>query len=134
MWIYYRGYPMYKNFIPVFVLFISVAVACERAEERSEITELPDRASQISEKIKGGALIVDVRTPEEFASGAYPGAINIPLQIIADNLDKFGPKNRSIVVYCRSGSRSRTARVMLRRAGFSDVTDGGSLAEMNEFR
>lgn len=82
------------------------------------------------EKIKNGAMIVDVRTPEEFAAGHYKKAINIPLQEIDKRLSEFGPTNKAVVVYCRSGNRSGKAKDILRKAGYSDVTNAGGLADM----
>jgi phage shock protein E len=81
-------------------------------------------------KIKAGALVVDVRTPAEFAAGAYPGATNIPLDQVEKRLADFGDRKRAIVVYCRSGNRSGQAKVILEKNGFTDVTDGGSFKDM----
>lgn len=65
---------------------------------------------EIQKLIADGALIVDVRTPEEFKTSNYNGAINIPLADIEKNLHMFGIKNRKIIVYCRSGNRSGKAK------------------------
>ena len=81
-------------------------------------------------KIKAGALVVDVRTPAEFAAGAYPGATNIPLAEIEQRLADFGDHKRGIVVYCRSGNRSGQAKVILEKNGFSDITNGGVFKDM----
>lgn len=81
-------------------------------------------------KIKTGALVVDVRTVAEFASGAYQGAINIPLDQVEKRLADFGDRKRAIVVYCRSGNRSGQAKVILENNGFSNVTNGGGLKDM----
>jgi phage shock protein E len=84
----------------------------------------------VQDKIKAGALVVDVRTPAEFTAGAYPGAINIPLDQIEKRLSEFGDHKRSIVVYCRSGHRSGQAQALLMKGGFTDVTNGGGLKNM----
>lgn len=75
-----------------------------------------------------GALLVDVRTPEEFSAGHIDGAVNIPLQALDRRMGELGPKDRSIVVYCRSGNRSSRARRMLESAGFSAVHDLGAMS------
>lgn len=75
-------------------------------------------------------LVVDVRTPREFARGAYPGAINIPLDSLDDRLDEFGSFSREITVYCASGARSDYAREMLQRKGFKNVINGGGIVQM----
>ena len=87
-------------------------------------------AAVVREKIKAGALVVDVRTPAEFASGAYQGAINIPLDQVEKRLADFGARKHAIVVYCRTGNRSGQAKVILEKNGFSDVTTGGGLKDM----
>ncbi len=80
-------------------------------------------------KIAAGAMVIDVRTPGEFASGAYPGAVNIPVDVLGQQLAKV-PKGKPVVVYCRSGARSAAAEKTLRAAGYADVTNGGGLSGM----
>jgi len=84
----------------------------------------------IGKRINGGALVVDVRTPVEFSSGNYSGAVNIPLSEIESRLWEFGSKNRPIVVYCRTGNRSFHAKALLEKHGFTDVSNGGGLKDM----
>ncbi|MCB9496715.1 MAG: rhodanese-like domain-containing protein [Fibrobacteria bacterium] len=79
---------------------------------------------------KKGPFIVDVRSPGEFASGAYPGAVNIPLDTLPARLAEFGPKDREIVVYCASGARSGYAESILSQSGFTKVRNGGGLVHM----
>jgi len=79
------------------------------------------------DKIAARALVVDVRTPAEFPSGAYPGAINIPVFEVEKRLAEFGDRKRAIVVYCHSGNRSAQAKAILERNGFLDVSNGGAL-------
>ncbi len=79
------------------------------------------------------AVIIDVRTPGEFASGHLEGAINIDVQS-ADfaaqvmELDKDG----EYFIYCRSGNRSGQAIAQMNQMGFSDMTNGGSVADASE--
>ena len=86
----------------------------------------------IKEKIKAGAAVIDVRTADEFADGAYPGAKNIPVDVIQNKLDQVGPKDKSVIVYCASGGRSAAAQKILRASGFTDVTNAGGLDDMPE--
>ncbi|MGF1503991.1 MAG: rhodanese-like domain-containing protein [Anaerolineae bacterium] len=71
-------------------------------------------------------ILVDVRTPEEFASGHIPGAINIPVEEIANRLDEI-PADTNVVVYCRSGNRSATAASELAESGYASIYDLGGI-------
>lgn len=89
------------------------------------------RADAAWELIESGALVVDVRTPEEFAQGHLDNAINIPLNTVETGFADIA-KDRSIVVYCRSGNRSGMAMESLVKQGFINVHNGGGLSEMQE--
>jgi phage shock protein E len=80
-------------------------------------------------RLDAGAQIVDVRSPGEFHSGAYPGARNIPVQELASRVGELDP-GRPIVVYCASGARSAAAAGLLKKAGFADVVNAGGLRNM----
>jgi phage shock protein E len=84
--------------------------------------------------IKEGALIVDVRTGEEFASGHYNNAKNIPVDQVESRLKDFGSKEGKIVVYCRSGGRSSKAKAILEANGFKNIINGGGLSDMPEIK
>jgi NADPH-dependent 2,4-dienoyl-CoA reductase/sulfur reductase-like enzyme/rhodanese-related sulfurtransferase len=75
-------------------------------------------------------LIVDVRTPGEFAGGAYQGAVNIQLDELPARVNELGDKSRDITLYCASGARSAYAQRMLQQMGFTKVTNGGGLMHM----
>jgi phage shock protein E len=84
----------------------------------------------VRQKITAGAVILDVRTADEYRGGAYPGAINIPVQELPARLGELPKKDRPIVVYCASGVRSASAAGALARAGFTDVVNAGGLRSM----
>jgi phage shock protein E len=86
--------------------------------------------SEVKEWINSGALIVDVRTPEEFAAAQFHNAINIPLSDLDKNLQIFGDKEMKIIVYCRTGNRSGQAKSILEKNGFTNVINGGGLSDM----
>src|SRR5690606_7586046 len=90
----------------------------------------PDNQA-LNEAINNGAFVVDVRTPAEFAQGSVPGAVNIPLDQIQQQMSKFSTK-KSIVVFCRSGSRSGQAKSILERNGHNQVINGGTWQNVNE--
>jgi len=87
-------------------------------------------ASNVKDMIKAGAKIVDVRSSQEFADESYPGAVNLPLSIIAAKLDELGPKDGPIVLYCASGARSAQAARLLKQEGFTNVVNAGGLDDM----
>ena len=86
-------------------------------------------ASTVKEKIAAGATIVDVRTPGEFRDGAYPGAVNIPVQDLDRQMGEI-PKDKPVVLYCASGARSAAAARALKQAGYPDVVNAGGLGDM----
>jgi phage shock protein E len=86
--------------------------------------------TSVKDMIADGAKIVDVRSPGEFADGAYPGAVNIPVGILGSKLEELGPKDRPIVLYCASGARSAKAARILAQAGFSKAVNAGGLDDM----
>lgn len=82
--------------------------------------------------IDDGAFLVDVRTPGEFAEGHVVGSVNIPLDKVTMELEKFKNK-KNIIVFCRSGNRSGQAKTILEQQGIVNVTNGGSWEEVNQF-
>ena len=73
-------------------------------------------------------IILDVRTPAEYASGHIPGAINLPLQDIAIGYtDPLPDLNQLILVYCRSGNRSLQASAMLAEYGYNNIVEFGGI-------
>lgn len=71
-----------------------------------------------------GAIILDVRTKNEFQGGHIKGAVNIPLQVLQANLSKL-KKDKPIITCCASGMRSASARGVLKSNGFTEVYNGG---------
>ena len=80
--------------------------------------------------VNGGAFLVDVRSPGEFAEGNVKGSVNIPLDQVQNQLAKFKDKEY-IVVFCRSGNRSGQAKSILEQNGFTNVTNGGTWQDVN---
>jgi phage shock protein E len=83
-----------------------------------------------AELVKSGAVILDVRTPDEFKRGHIKGAINIPLQTLHNQLNRLN-KDKTIITCCASGMRSSSAKSMLASAGFKDVHNGGGWMSLN---
>lgn len=75
------------------------------------------------------ALIVDVRSPQEYLGGTAPGAINIPVSVLpvrAHELDS----DKHVIVFCRSGARSEQAKTILSSLGFDKVQNAGGISNM----
>jgi len=81
----------------------------------------------------GDAIIIDVRTEQEFNAGHISGAINIPYDVIAEKIGEVTTDlNKKIIVYCRSGRRSGIAKNTLEKLGYNNVENGGSLEDMRK--
>ena len=84
-----------------------------------------------------GAVVIDVRTPDEYAGGHLPQATNIAVQDLPNRLPEVeklvaGDKARPIVLYCGAGSRAAKAKAALDAAGYSNVVNGGGLDDLRE--
>jgi rhodanese-related sulfurtransferase len=82
--------------------------------------------------ITEGALILDVRSGGEFASGHIGRAMNIPLDQLERNLSKLG-KNQLIITCCASGMRSSSAKSLLESKGFTNVYNAGSWMSLKRY-
>jgi len=81
---------------------------------------------EYAQLVKQGAVILDVRTKGEFASGHIRGSVNIPVEQLSKNLQKFKRKDKAIITCCASGSRSGLAKSILKSNGFTEVYNGGA--------
>lgn len=91
------------------------------------------RGAMISEEdarrlLREGAPVVDVRTPGEFIRDPVPGAVNVPLDALRARIREVVPdSSRPVLLHCHSGGRSAVARMLLRRAGYSQAHNLGSV-------
>jgi len=94
-------------------------------------TEEEAKTATIQSEDFNSQIIIDVRTPQEFRTGAVPKAINIPLDELMQRYEELGNNaEREIIVYCASGARSAYAQTMLAQIGYSNVKNGGGIAQM----
>lgn len=75
-----------------------------------------------------GAVLLDVRTPDEYRQGHIPGSKNVPLQSISKVADMIDNKSTSIFVHCLSGARSRRAAAILKQMGYTNVKNIGGIS------
>ncbi len=86
-----------------------------------------DEAAQLMQQ-ETDFVLLDVRTPEEYAGGHIPGAINVPNETIgSDPIDALPNKEQKILVYCRSGNRSKMAAAKLAEQGYTNIVEIGGI-------
>ena len=77
-----------------------------------------------------GYMILDVRTPEEYAEKHIPNAINVPNEnIVTDEISALPDKDQLIMVYCRSGRRSKEAAEKLVKLGYTNIVEFGGILD-----
>ena len=88
--------------------------------------------ANLGELINNGAIIIDVRTPGEYAGGHLKRSKNMPLDSLKGNLSKID-KSKTVITCCASGMRSAAARSVLKANGFTDVINGGSWHNLKKY-
>lgn len=114
----------------VVVLVVVAAAACSADPDSAVDVVSPEEAYDVLSE-NSAAIVLDIRTPEEFAENRIEGAVNIDFYA-ADFEDRIAALDRdaNYVMYCRSGNRSGQARPVFETLGFADVADvdGGIVA------
>ncbi|BBM38174.1 rhodanese [Leptotrichia hofstadii] len=109
-------------------LTMSKEAKAGKKAEYKKITS--DEAKKMMETQK--VIVVDVRTLEEYNEGHIPNAISVPLETIENEAEaKLKNKDALILVYCRSGRRSREAALKLIEKGYTNVIDFGGIKDWN---
>jgi rhodanese-related sulfurtransferase len=88
-------------------------------------------APDLKQWLKEGAVIVDVRSPQEFKSGHIKGAINIPLDRIDVDFKKIPHPEKGVITCCASGMRSAAAKRVLAAKGVTKIYNGGGWSSLN---
>lgn len=119
-----------KKLLPIFItalLLVGCAVPAEQEISYRQITM--DEAVAMMEE-EEGYIILDVRTAAEFDEKHIPGAINIPNEAIGtDAIPELPDKDQLILVYCRSGNRSKQASEKLVKLGYTNVVEFGGIID-----
>jgi rhodanese-related sulfurtransferase len=110
-------------------LILAVALLLSACKQ-GELPGAPLATASASDLLAKGAIALDVRTPEEFQSGHYAGALNIPVDQLESRLNELPDKSIPIVAYCASGARSGHAAQILKAAGYTEVINAGGLRDM----
>ena len=114
---------------------VGSAVSPQTAAPVAPQGSLPDRDPALARELVGqGALLLDVRSDEEWQAGHLPGARHVPIGELESRLSEIdamtsGNKNHGIVTYCRSGGRAGRAKSLLQKAGFRRVTNLGGMKD-----
>ncbi len=82
--------------------------------------------------IANGGVIVDVRTPGEYAGGHVKGSVNMPLDSLRNHISKL-KKDKPVITCCASGMRSASAKTILINNGFAEVHNGGSWYNLKKY-
>ena len=116
-----------RKLLSVFLLAI-LLVGCSAPKETTIYRQISmDEAITMMEE-ESGYVILDVRTPEEFADKHIPGAVNIPNETItAEEIPELPDKDQLILVYCRSGNRSKQASEKLADMGYTNIVEFGGI-------
>ena len=124
------GEPMMKKLIPIMLfalLFSGCTASDESAATYRQITM--DEAVALMEQ-ETGYIILDVRRPDEYAAGHISNAVNVANESIGvDEIPELPSKDQLILVYCRSGRRSKEAAEKLVALGYTNVVEFGGILD-----
>lgn len=113
----------------IFAIFLSLLIltGCSSTHE-SSYQQISPREAQTIMETEEDIIILDVRTPEEFAAGHIPGAVNIPVETIGSaSIPALPRKDQKILIYCRSGNRSKAASQRLADQGYTQILEFGGI-------
>ncbi|ABV89214.1 rhodanese-like domain-containing protein [Shewanella pealeana] len=98
----------------------------------TQISKLTTRPAgeQCWQLIQEGATVIDVRSPQEFAGGHLPQAINVPLDTLDTWLHKLENRQQVFVLYCGAGIRAQKGCDILMANGLESVINGGALKDL----
>ena len=116
-----------RKLIPFFAALLLIAGCAAPAQESGYRQVTAEEAVALMEK-ESGYIILDVRTAQEYSEKHIPDAVNIPNESIgAEDLPALPDKNQLILVYCRSGNRSKQASEKLAALGYTNIVEFGGI-------
>ena len=122
-----------RKIIPVLASTLLLFAGCGSKNSNTETNSYRQINMEEAEKImkeEKNYIILDARTPEEYEEGHIPHAINIPNETISTKeISELPDKNQLILVYCRSGNRSRQASEKLSKLGYSNIVEFGGIID-----
>ena len=122
-----------KKLIPIFLILTLILTGCAATEPAPVANTYRQIAMQEAVEMMGkeeNYIILDVRTYEEFAAAHIPGAIVIPNETIGtEEIPQLPDKDQLIMVYCRSGNRSKQASEKLVQLGYTNIVEFGGIID-----
>ena len=110
------------------LLTVLLLAGCAAPEDETVYRQVSAAEAIAMMEEETGYLILDVRTPEEFAEKHIPGAVNIPNEFIGtEEIPELPQKDQLILVYCRSGNRSKQASEKLAALGYTNIVEFGGI-------
>lgn len=116
-----------KKIIP-FLMALLLLAGCGAQSEESTYRQVNAEEADSMMEEESGYIILDVRTAQEYSEKHIPGAINIPNETIgAEDIPELPDKEQLILVYCRSGNRSKQASEKLVKLGYTNIVEFGGI-------
>ena len=119
-----------KKLLPILLALMFTGCAGTSNSQTNTYRQITmdEAVTMIAEKT--GYIILDVRRPDEFAAGHIPNAINVPNETIGTaEIPELPDKNQLIMVYCRSGRRSKEASEKLVKLGYTNIVEFGGILD-----
>ena len=117
-----------RKIIPFFLSLLILAGCSVPMEQEASYRQISMDEAITMMETESNYIILDVRTPEEFAEKHIPHAINIPNETIGTaEIPELPDKGQLILVYCRSGNRSKQASEKLVRLGYTNIVEFGGI-------
>ena len=120
-----------KRLLPLFLTFLLLLTGCGADGGTAETGYRQISQEEAKEMMDTqDALIMDVREQDEYDSGHIPGAVLLPVGAITEDsaAEIIPEKDTTVLVYCRSGNRSKTAAQALAELGYTDVCEFGGIS------
>ena len=117
-----------KKYIPFLLTLLLLAGRAAPAAQEGTYRQITMDEAIVMMEEESNYIILDVRTPEEFNEKHIPGAINIPNETIGTaEVPELPDKDQLILIYCRSGNRSKQASEKLVRLGYTNIVEFGGI-------
>ena len=116
------------RFMMLFLTALLLLAGCGARPEESAYRQVTMEEAAVMMREESGYIILDVRTAEEYSEKHIPGAINIPNETIGtEDIPELPDMEQLILVYCRSGNRSKQASEKLVKLGYTNIVEFGGI-------